>query len=320
VKSSFTDSFVKDMIPVSAVIATVERTHVLKRTLLSILAQTVKPAELIIIDASEGDHEEEIASCLAMHPAVSLIYKKAKQKGAATQRVEGITLSAHDVIWFMDDDILLEPECAARLWTALHSSPQVGAVNAMITNQHYTKPGKVTSLMYRVMSGKSLPSYAGKVIGPAWNLLPEDGAKFSEYAECEWLNTTCTMYRRERMPQPVFPRFFSGYSPFEDLALSATMHKRFALLNVPSARIFHDSQSGAHKTATAVVARMALVNRYYVMNKILERTRPADFLKLVILETFMLISGLKTRKQFIALPAILWGKLLGVAQILTGRW
>jgi GT2 family glycosyltransferase len=309
-----------DIIPVSAVIATVERTPILKRTLESVMAQSVKPAELIVVDASEGDHEPEIAPCVASHSSVKLIYSKAKVKGAATQRMEGISLSGNDVIWFMDDDILLEPGCTSRLWAALNSSPAVGAVNAMITNQQYSSPGKVTSLMYRLMHGQALETYAGKVIGPAWNLLPEDGEGLSEYVACEWLNTGCTMYRKEAMPDPVFPTFFRGYAPLEDMALSTLIGKKHKLINVRKARIFHDSQAGAHKTNKVLIARMSLINRFYVMTKILGRSAPSDIMKLALLEIFMIVTSVRSKSQILALPKIILGKIQGVMRIASGKW
>jgi hypothetical protein len=40
--------------------------------------------------------------------------------------------------------------------------------------------------------------------------------------------------------------------------------------------MYHDSQPGTHKSDRRVLAEMQLVNRYYVMTKILGRNRFSD--------------------------------------------
>src|SRR5207237_3425365 len=129
-------------------------------------------------------------------------------KGAAPQRNEGFGLSTQSVVGFFDDDILLEPHCLERLWVALQSDSGLGGVNAMITNQQYRSPGYASRLMFRLMAGQRETSYAGRVLGPAINLLPEDRQDLPEVVTAQWLNTTCTLYRREALPNPPFEEFF----------------------------------------------------------------------------------------------------------------
>jgi len=107
----------------------------------------------------------------------------------------------------------------------MQSDAGIGGVNAMITNQQYHTPGRVSRIMYRLMHGKKSASYAGKCIGPASNLLPQDIDSLPEYQPVEWLNTTCTLYRKEALPQPAFHSHFTGYSLMEDVSLSLTVAK-----------------------------------------------------------------------------------------------
>ena len=98
-------------------------------------------------------------------------HKSAVQPASETRVVRECR---HSVIGFFDDDILFEPDCIARLWRALQSDAGLGGVNAMITNQRYQSPGRVSRMMFRWMAGRREASYAGRVLGPAVNLLPED--------------------------------------------------------------------------------------------------------------------------------------------------
>ena len=125
----------------------------------------------------------------------------------------------------------------------------------------------------------------------------------------EWLNTTCAMYRREALPDPPFPQQFVGYSLMEDLALSLNVAKRgWKLANVRTARIFHDSQPSLHKLDVAAVAAMELLNRHYVMTKVLERQKPSDYLRLLVWEIFSTLSTTNTSRGRRNLGSVVKGK------------
>ena len=156
---------------------------------------------------------------------------------------EGVTYAAEPFILFMDDDILFEPECLARLWGALNSNPELGGVNAMITNQRYSPPGRLTRKLLTCLHGRRLASYAGRCVGPAFNLLPEDRPDLPEVVTVDWLNLGCTLYRREAMPDPPFPDTFTGYSMGEDLALSLTVGRRWRLANARARPVFTTTAS-----------------------------------------------------------------------------
>src|SRR5262249_16222121 len=154
---------------------------------------------------------------------------------AAAQRNQGLRHCSQSVVGFIDDDILFEPNCIELLWTALQSSDEIGGVNAMIINQRYQAPGLISRCVFRIMSGCQRASYAGRVLGPAVNLLPEDRDDLPEIVPVDWLNLGCTFYRREVLPNPPFPERFRGYSLMEDLALSLTVGKRWKLVNARTA-------------------------------------------------------------------------------------
>lgn len=304
------------ILPVSAIIPTRDRWPVLERTLRSLLSQNALPYEIIIVDASGENQSLSFNTALA-GTGVHGQYLKAAQAGATHQRIQGISLASQPYLWFVDDDIIMDPNCTSRLFNGFQISDRVGAVNAMIINQQYGHPGVFSRMMFRCMHGLPLPSYAGKVIGPAWNLLPADSPELPEYVPCEWLNTTCTMYRRDVLPTPVFADFFTGYSMFEDLALSFEIGRSHQLLNARTARIFHDSQPGVHKRSTVQLSRMALVNRYWVMTRVLHRTGIWYITKLWMLEMVGILSTLRNVESWKRLPGVLWGKWLGLITIVA---
>lgn len=282
-----------DRAPIAVVIPTRNRAQALRRTLESLSAQSMQPAELVIVDASDDTSTRSMCAEVRIPGLASVVsWQKAEVAGAAQQRNHGVRACSQYVVGFFDDDILFEPFCFERLWKALESDPRLGGVNAMIVNQRYQTPGRVSRFVFRMLAGNEEASYAGRVLGPAVNLLPEDREDLPEVVPVEWLNTTCTLYRREALPDPPFPGCFTGYSLMEDLALSLTVGKSWKLANARTARIYHDSQLGSHKSDPAGLAEMQLVNRHYVMTRILGRTRFADYLKLGLFELFSLASSL----------------------------
>ena len=300
------------IIPVSVIIPTKNRHHVLERTLNSISEQNYQPYEILIIDASLDDKTFKVCDEYKKELKSKLIYFQAIIEGAASQRNQGIDLSTTPFIFFMDDDIILNPFCIMFLWEFIQTNKEIGGVNAMITNQRYHSPGTITRFFYRMLHGKKLISYAGLCIGPAWNILPEDREDLPIFQEVQWLNTTCTLYRKIALPNPPFTNHFKGYSLMEDLTLSLIVGRIWKLYNVRTAKIFHDSQPGAHKDNIQEMEKMELMNRYYVMTKIMGKTTILDHFKLLILELFMLLTSPQKRYSFKA-----WfGKILALKDIL----
>ena len=113
------------------------------------------------------------------------------------------------------------------------------------------------------------------------------------------------------MPDPVFDRHFEGYSLMEDLVLSLRVGQKARLYNVRTARIFHDTQPGVQKNNVQAMAEMDLVNRYYVMRKVLMLKGIIPYTKLIIHQLYYAVA---TRNIFN--PSFLKGKFSGTKKIL----
>jgi glycosyltransferase involved in cell wall biosynthesis len=308
------------LIALSAVVATRNRSLPLARMLNSLAQQSLQPVEMVVIDGSENDETKKLCQSQIPNLHTKIIYYRATEIGAATQRNQAMQYATQDIIWLLDDDIIFEPNCVERLWQGLQRDFQLGGVNAMITNQRYLPPGIISRYLFQVLHGHKESSYAGKCIGPALNLLPEDCPNLPEIVSVEWLNTTCVMYRREALPNPLFPSIFTGYSLMEDVTLSLTVGKKWKLANARTARIFHDSQPGDHKNNLRVLAKMDLVNRHYVMTQILNRSSFQDYIKLAIFQLFNVAVSLVSPKGLLSLPVILLGKLSAIQEIVFSRY
>jgi GT2 family glycosyltransferase len=301
---------------VFGIVATKDRPVALQRTFQSLANQSVHPKAIVVVDASSDSYTRDLCERGIEGLCSEVRWIKAEKQGAAIQRNQGIGFADHPIVLFFDDDVVFEPECLARLWQALHIEVKIGGANAMIVNQNYQPPGTVSRFVFELMNGGAETTFAGKVIGPAINLLPEDSNDMPEVVPVDWLNTTCTMYRREALPNPPFDPFFAGYSLMEDVALSLKVADRgWKLANARTARIVHESQPGEHKSDIAARATMELVNRHYVMTKILHRTGVVDHLKLAVWEAFQLaVCAARTETRGSLWPS-LKGKWRGAKQI-----
>ncbi|MBI1203301.1 MAG: glycosyltransferase [Rhodopseudomonas sp.] len=304
-------------VPVSVVIPTADRPVSLRRTLESLLASSVVPDEFIIIDASSNDNTEAAVGAVRVGrgDCPALLLRKAAMTGAAAQRNQAVALARRDHVLFCDDDIIVEPDCIARLWQALQSDGAIGGASAAIVNQSYVRPGWPVRILLATIGVFEHDTYAGRIAGPAIQFLPRGGDDLPATMPVQWLNTTCTLYRRALLPDPPFDTHFSGYSLGEDVALSLRVGRRAKLVNVPAARIVHDSQPGAHKADAVELSRMAFVNRHYIMTQVLGRNRWRDYLAMLWWEFWQLAMAAVRRRGGVAVRSIARGQWLGLADI-----
>lgn len=300
-----------DLLPISVIIPTENRATVFSKMMISLSAQMHQPQEIIIVDASEDTETLTICNNKPSNLKSIVRYIKAEKRGSAVQRSQGLKVAMYDVIGFMDDDIYFEPDCLFYLWQTLQKSNKAGGVNALVTNQQYIPPGVVSSFFYRIMNGKKEDCYAGRVFGPAINLLPDSKRDTDDKVQVDWLNTTCTLYRREALPMPLFDAHFTGYSFMEDLALSLKVGAKWQLFTVRKSRIYHDSQMGAEKSNLRTMAEMELVNRYYVITKIMGKRGFGINAKLFLQQIFGAITSGNIIK-----PAYLRGKWSAAKKII----
>jgi GT2 family glycosyltransferase len=307
-----------NVIPASAVIPTLGRAGRLRRTLASLFAQEVVPAEIVIVDATIP---AVTADSLPLPPAgVRLACQPAASRGAAVQRNQGVAAATQPFILFLDDDVDLEPGCVAALWTALETDPRLGACGVVISNQHYHPPGRFMRRVYALLGAPAGGSLAGRCVGPALNFLPAAEAQASPAAD--WTNLCCTLVRRPALPVPPLLGFFHGYSLMEDAALTLEIAKRWRVAALPGARLFHDVKPAGYKDRTFARERMELVNRWFVMRCIMGRDSLAWDLRQLALQFFMVGISLRTAAGWRRLPAALAGKFSGLATVvLRGhRW
>src|SRR5688500_7548735 len=97
------------------IIATRNRPDELLVTIESLVRQTVLPAELCIVDSSDETPVRAKIEELCEEVGLALDYHHPAPRGLTIQRNIGIDRTTGDPVFFVDDDVFLEPDCHAEI-------------------------------------------------------------------------------------------------------------------------------------------------------------------------------------------------------------
>jgi GT2 family glycosyltransferase len=123
----------------SVIIITYNRKNELKECIESIFNQTILPDEIIVIDNNSNDGTEELfLSGEISHPIIKY-FKLNKNLGVAGGRNYGISKTQGDILIFIDDDAIIEPEDAfEKVISKFNEDKDLGVCAFKIVN-FYTK-------------------------------------------------------------------------------------------------------------------------------------------------------------------------------------
>ncbi len=107
----------KDIIRISAVIPTYNRTHIIGRSLESVISQSIQPDEIIVVDDGSNDNTKDVIDCY--YDKVHYIYQD--NKGGAAARNRGVLEATGEWIAFLDSD---------DIWFTKHIERMINAIKA----------------------------------------------------------------------------------------------------------------------------------------------------------------------------------------------
>jgi len=132
---------------VSVIVPTKNRPRLLGETVRALLAQTVTPAELIVVDQSASDEGRQLVRELveaaphARRPRLVYVLDTSIN-GAAAARNVGLDLAGTDVVIFCDDDVVPDADVIERLLAHYAADATLAGVAPLIAN--YARPGWLT--------------------------------------------------------------------------------------------------------------------------------------------------------------------------------
>ncbi|MBN1353348.1 MAG: glycosyltransferase family 2 protein [Candidatus Omnitrophica bacterium] len=312
---------------ISIIIATDRRPHEIKECLESLKGQSLLPDEIIIAHGGSDAETEETVNSLVINNdlKVRLKYYNIGPLGAAVQRNKGAEKATGDILLFLDDDVLAEPDFIKEITSVFEKDPErkIAGVSGTIVNQTYTRLRRINKFLFDISlrKGERRASYAGKVVGPAVNFLPEDKRLAEAEQAVDWLPSCCSAYRKDIFLEYEFNKNFKGYSFMEDVELSSRIGKKYRLINTSKARCFHKDLGGRTHKSWIFVEKMKVLNRWYVMTKVLEKYSLGDKIRFfyyqIVYCTLAEINFVKKRPDIKNKLARLTGRLWGIFSILA---
>lgn len=252
----------------SFVIATRNRPNDLLTTVRSLVAQTVLPAELVIVDSSDETPTRTEIEALCSSAGIKLDFHHPAPRGLTVQRNVGIDRSSGDPVFFVDDDVWLDPDCHEEVLNEYERwGPELGGVRA--TPKRPARPSLGTRIYRRIFGiGGWWPEASGKV-RPGF--YAEGVSDSAGVRRIEYFNGWFMSYRREVFDHERFDEALAGYGYKEDIDFSYRVSRRYTLVQTPAARCDH-LKSDASRMSSHQLQRMNLANQFYLHRKLMPQT------------------------------------------------
>lgn len=133
---------------ISIIVPTYKRAHLIGRSISSILAQTYKNYEIIVVNDGPVDGTEEVVK--AFHDERIIFIQHSSNKGISTARNTGVQAASGKLIAFLDSDDEWKPEkLEKQVMAFLQADDAVGIVYTerfdTVDNIHFTIPSSIVS-------------------------------------------------------------------------------------------------------------------------------------------------------------------------------
>ena len=244
---------------------TIGRAGSLRALLNSLSTQTHKVDEIVVADGS-GRDETRLLLNEPQWRELGLNIKRevVDPPNAVRQREAAIRIATGEFLLFLDDDVVLEPECAANLIDVLKTNPDVVGVTADFNNQTWPHPTRLWQLYLHYVLGLRQGEWQGRVVGPllrfGYNPVPDHPTPM------QWLGTGNSLVRHSAYTQAGgFSKFFLHRCTInEDVDLSLKLSRVGRILFCPAARMAHHQVPG-NRVTTMLAAEDDLFNRFYIL-------------------------------------------------------
>ena len=295
---------------ITFVVATKDRPDDLRKMLRSLLEQSHRPDQIVIVDSSADPVSEVTKEFLELN----IKYIHHTPPSASAQRNIGIQSVDPNIelIGFLDDDIVLAPNALETMLNFWQTAPEdFGGCAFNLMNP----PSRRASQIKESALSRCLGLYSDKkgiVMPSGWQTLT---GTVKNTTFVEWLPSTASVWRRELFVNFRFDEFFDGYSYLEDLDFSYSVSRHYKLAIVAGAKYWH-YPSPFGRVSQYWFGKIEVRNRLYIVRKY-RLSIPLCYLGIIIRLFITLGSAIKTRRSVDLQRAL--GNCVGLAQSLTNK-
>jgi GT2 family glycosyltransferase len=248
----------------AVVIPTRNRPNELLSAIEALLMQTVLPGEICVVDSSAETPSRRDIETLCREAEVRLDYFHPAPRGSTIQRNIGVDRTGGDPILFIDDDVLLAPDCHEQiLETFARSGAKVGGISA--TPSRSPRRSLATSQLFqRVfgLGGCDRDNFARMRPG----FFCEQVCSPTGVVRLECMRGLCMSFRRAVFAHQRFDDILPGYAIKEDVDFGYRVSRQYLLLQIPTARCEH-MESPRNRLNSHLVMRVYVGNQVYLHRK-----------------------------------------------------
>lgn len=271
---------------------TLNRIDVLLEALRCTLAQTRPPSEIIIVDAGDNwqENRDKVVDLLTPHPDIRLDYLPSPVRSIAFQRNIATRSATADILFCLDDDTLMYPDCAEHI-LQVYEADTAHAI-AGVTAGNDPEPPRAGLKIERKLSSVQDKAKRGWGFGHTramrWILreifmmdtlrlfVPYDSHRKLPTSEdtarigrpdlepvLSMIGFAMTVRRSVALAEP-FDENLLSYSPCEDTDASYRYSRHGLLVYAPGARLHHYEVAGARLNRHRVAALFLLNVAFFI--------------------------------------------------------
>jgi GT2 family glycosyltransferase len=221
----------------SVIICTRNRQTDLNNCLESIKCQNQQPNQLIIIDSSDNavDQYDSFKNLFnqMQFPNTQLLYQHTTP-GLTFQRNIGISLATKDIIYFFDDDTMLEPNYLFEMNAIFAQYPEYAGGMGTITNISVKQNNIYRWIRYFFLLQRDYASGRFTLSG-----FPTHAYGLTLFQKVEVLGGCCMAFRAQVLAKHKFDEQLTRYAYMEDCDISRRIAYEAPLFYNPKARLQH---------------------------------------------------------------------------------
>jgi glycosyltransferase involved in cell wall biosynthesis len=245
------------------IIATRNRPAELMKTVESLIAQTVLPTELCVVDSSEEPAARGEVEALCASVDLPLKYLHPAPRGLTVQRNYALDRTTGDPVFLIDDDVYLDPACHEEVLNEYAKwGPELGGVRASAITP--SRPSRL-SIAWRKLFGIGgwWPEASGKLRAGFWI---EGVSESAGVRKVDCFVGYFMSFRRAVFEFERFDEALAGYGHKEDIDFTYRVSRRFTLVQTPAAKCEHFKTQTSRMPAFQL-QRMNLGNQFYLHRK-----------------------------------------------------
>ncbi|HNP35115.1 MAG TPA: glycosyltransferase [Woeseiaceae bacterium] len=245
----------------SVVICTLNRPDDIQRCVSSLARQNRTPLQIIIVDAGDlGSIEVKLHSaCDAAN--IEFLYLK-DAPSTTRQRNKGSEAVKGDVVFFLDDDVELDPGYIETI-LGIYDGDRRNIIGGVTGVQEDQVPS--TSGFWRLFCRVFFLADTRVDVSPRMkpSNFPVHTTGLTQIRKCELMPSTAVSYRINVFRKYFFDRDLTGYVMAEDLDLAYRVSRDYQLMVVPGATYRHSKSPVSRNSVRESEMRRVLFTQYF---------------------------------------------------------